>query len=276
MRFKPDLHIHTTASDGLTSPQNIAAKAEAQGVNLIAITDHDSIEGVLAYCQGQAVQMLAGVEMSAALDWGEVHILAYGNPLDNGAFRQYLQTLQVHRQMRVYDIIKQLKQCGLPLTKEDLPQQAGVSLGRKHVAQALVQKGYAASIGQAFEKYLTKGKLGYVPRELPVPSKVIAALRDFGLVPVLAHPGRIRQEGRHLEALLKVWQSAGLMGIEAYHPSHGDNRCFDQFAREQKLLVTGGSDYHGEPMHVPIGHMLAQWPNADADAKRLLEAIAKQ
>lgn len=275
----PDLHLHTIASDGIYDSEQIARLVQRAGVTLFSITDHDTVAGLpqakdAAYDRGLA--FIPGVEISTEGD-EEVHILGYGVRTDGAALLASLDEAARDRQGRIRAMGQKLGEIGLPLPVDEIMAQAGASVGRSHLARAMMEKGYVQDVQEAFKKFLGKGKPAYLPRNTMTASQAISLLRACGAVPVLAHPGLIHWPMEKLMPMLKVWQDAGLLGIEAYHPANQGNFAFwDRTARQRGLLVTGGSDYHdGTASHGQIGETAAFWPNACLDGWALFRACKK-
>lgn len=276
--FSPDLHVHTDASDGQFSPLQVIGLAKGKGVNLLAITDHDTLDGlskIMEQASDIDMDILPGVEISAGGD-NEVHILGYG--INEGMKRLHalLQDMRREREERVRRMIEKLRTLGMPIDLSEIASPQADSLGRAHIGRAMVRKGLADSIYDAFEKYLSPGRPGFEPRPKRKVSQVVRLLREEGAVPVIAHPGLLKMEPEDLRPLLYEWKEEGLMGLEAYHPAHlpAMTRTWDSLARKCGLLVTGGSDFHGQDgRHLDIGAMLPHWPAANEDVHKLLEVF---
>lgn len=240
-----DLHLHSTASDGVLSPTAVVAAAQAGAVDVIALTDHDSISGISEARQaGDAlgVWVVAGVELSAHVDEREVHVLGlHLDRLDTLGAR--LEDLACAREERAREIVDRLSATGVRLEFGDvLVLSGGGALGRPHVARALVAHGWAQDHRDAFERYLLPGRPGYVPkRKLPV-RDAIAYLHDTGGLAILAHPTPEDSLDR-----LTAFARDGLDGIEVAHPSlNGEERArLRAIADHLGLLKSGGSDWHG-------------------------------
>lgn len=253
-----DLHIHTNASDGSFSPLEIISFAQERRLGAISITDHDTIEGVKAVISANAatsgVRFLTGVEITAQPppDFGlsdSLHILGYGISIEDTELISLLLWLQKARDDRTPLIIKQLQQLGMDLTYEQLADSfSGPQLGRPHIAQLMVRKGYAESIDEAFDRYLGRGKPAYVDK-IRVPCKqAIETICHAGGVAVLAHPGLYKLPDARLENLLKRLKKMGLKGVEIYYPEHSVAQTANYKALSERLalLVTGGTDFHGD------------------------------
>ncbi|MBM7865317.1 PHP domain-containing protein [Heliobacterium gestii] len=249
---KMDLHTHSTASDGSLTPRELVAAARREGVGLMALTDHDTIDGVAEAREAGkelGVTVLAGVELSVDHEQREMHLLGYHIDPDHPALRAGLQQLIQYREERNPKIIELLRSMGIPITMEEVAQEAGSTvIGRPHFGRVLVKKGIVASVDEAFARYLGSGKPAYVKKERLLPEEGIALLRRAGGIPVLAHPVFLPEQSySELLRLLQRLKAAGLAGIEAYYPEHSfdDIRKFVRLAAEIGLYVTGGSDFHG-------------------------------
>ena len=253
-----DLHVHSTASDGSLSPVEILTLADQLRLGALAITDHDTVDGcAAAMASGIPCRMrfLTGVEISAS--WppsfagaGSFHLLGYGFRIDDPLLNQTLGTLQDARRQRNPRIIEKLNALGMDIDLDDISSQAAenVQLGRPHIASAMVQKGFVASINAAFDRFLGNGKPAYVDKFRVTCSRAIDMIIGAGGLPVLAHPGLLKIRDRErFETLVLELKSMGLRGIEAYYPEHGriwTTRYLD-VAQRYDLLVTGGTDFHG-------------------------------
>jgi predicted metal-dependent phosphoesterase TrpH len=252
-----DLHIHTNASDGSYSPFEIFTFAQERRLGAISITDHDTIEGVRAAVSANmtsAVQFLAGVEITAEpppdFDLSDsLHILGYGISIEDSELTSLLQRLQEARDDRTPLIIERLQQLGMDLTYAELADSfSGPQLGRPHIAQLMVRKGYADSIDDAFDHYLGRGNPAYVDKFRVPCKRAIETICHAGGVAVLAHPGLYKLPNDRLESLLKMLKKMGLQGIEIYYPEHSavQTACYETLAERFALLTTGGTDFHGD------------------------------
>jgi hypothetical protein len=240
-----DLHLHSTASDGLLAPAELVAAARTHGVDVIALTDHDSIDGLAdaRRCGAEvAVRVVAGVELSAHDEEREVHVL--GLHLDRiDALAARLADLARARRDRAREIVARLNAAGVRIEFDDVLALAGAcALGRPHVARALVAHGWAHDHRDAFDRYLLPGRPGYVgKRRLPV-ADAIALLHDAGGLAVLAHP-----TSEDSLAKLSSFAREGLDGVEVAHPSLGseDRARLSAIADHLGLVKSGGSDWHG-------------------------------
>ena len=277
--IRPDLHMHTTASDGIYDAAQLARLVQRADVTLFSITDHDTMAGLpqalnAAYDRGLA--FIPGVEISTESE-DEVHILGYGVKYDDPVLNECFSQAAQDRKDRILNTADKLAEMGLTIDKEALLSQAGASMGRPLLARALADKGYAKDVQEAFEKYLRKGRPAYLPRRTMSASQAIALLRQRNAVPVLAHPGLIKWPLEKLLPMLRMWQEAGLRGIEVYHHANkGSFAYWDEYARKHGLLVTGGSDYHdGTSSHGQIGEIADLWPRAMEDGWALYRAATR-
>ncbi len=253
-----DLHIHSTASDGTTAPMDIVAVASALGLKAIAITDHDTIDGakkVLSTGTPKNLEFLTGIEISALPPpsfkvSGSIHILGYGIDLNNPPLNECLESLKQARDERNPKIIHCLNQLGMDLTLDDVTREVGSGVtGRPHIAIAMVKKGFADSINDAFDRFLGKGQPAYVDKFRIKSAKAMELIKGAGGIPVLAHPYLIGIHDPHrFESFLTALKSMGLMGIEVLYPEHTPKAVafYARLAEKHSLLITGGSDFHGE------------------------------
>lgn len=241
-----DLHAHSTASDGVLSPQELVRLAKDSGISVLAVTDHDTLEGLpmaMAEAARVGLQVVAGVEITAHVGDLEVHILGHFIDPDDNRLAEFLASSRTDRIERARRMVEKLWALGLPLDmNEVLSLASGPSVGRPHVAQAMIRRGYVTSLKEAFDRYLTPGKPGYVERSRIPASEVIHAIKEADGVPSLAHP---RQYGR--DEIIPSLVQQGLMGLEVYHPEHDTESLFryERVCLEYGLLAVGGSDYHG-------------------------------
>ena len=252
-----DLHIHSTASDGSFTPEEILEHAQKLNLAAIAITDHDAIDGsreALRIGIPPSFNFLTGVEISAAHPpffpgSGSFHILGYNINLDNRELNQALSRLQDARRNRNPAILRRLNELGFEITLEEVNQEVGEGqLGRPHIAYAMVKKGFVASIDEAFDKYLGTNGPAYVDKYRIECEQAINIIRAAGGVPVLAHPALLNIENNQkLDSLLKNLVKMELKGIEVYYPEHSPRqvRQYTELAGKYGLLMTGGTDFHG-------------------------------
>jgi hypothetical protein len=262
LEFRPaaaiDLHIHSTASDGTLAPAEIIALAVRLGLGAISITDHDSIAGSReALLSGVPADLgfLTGVEISAEPPpsypgAGSIHILGYGLRLDDPELNRTLEKLQDSRRQRNPEIIARLNKLGIAIRIEEVEREAADGQpGRPHIAKLLVQKGVVKTIDDAFDRYLGNGKPAYVDKYRIESNHAIELINAAGGIPVLAHPCLLELERvEPLEDLLQEMMSMGLKGLEVYYPLHSPEqaRQYADLALRHHLLMTGGTDFHGD------------------------------
>jgi predicted metal-dependent phosphoesterase TrpH len=256
-RLGIDLHIHSTASDGSLTPAEIIRHAQRLNLAAIAITDHDSIFGSKEALQTgipPSLKFLTGVEISAAHPpffpgSGSLHILGYCINLDNQALNQALNRLREARKNRNPKIIKRLNELGLKISLEDVNQTvAHGQLGRPHIAQIMIKKGFVESMDEAFDKFLGAGKPAYVDKDRLGCEETVKKIRGAGGVPVLAHPALLNiNDDFQLEELIQNLIKIGMRGIEVYYPEHSPAQMqrYSELAGKYNLLMTGGTDFHG-------------------------------
>lgn len=246
-----DLHTHSTVSDGSDPPARIPELAAEAGCTAVALTDHDRLDGV-AEARARAgevgVDLVPGCELSCAFGPGTMHVLVYFLEPGHGPLQDALEGLQQERDARNRQMAERLSQLGLPVTYEDLEAESGgTGTGRPHVAAVLVRKGVVATVGEAFEKWLAKGKPGYVEKRRLPPSDAIALARASGAVPVLAHPLSLELGPGPLEATVIQLGEMGLAGMEAIYGRYSteERAGLAAMAARNRLVATGGSDHHG-------------------------------
>ena len=246
--MKIDFHAHTRHSDGTYTPTALIEEAKRRGVAVQAVTDHDTVAGVPeAEAAGAAlgVRVVWGVEFSTRDEAaGDVHVLGFFKGKPDAAFLALLERQLASRRERAEAMLVTLNGMGKPLTWDDL-KAAGASdssVGRPHVARALVAKGFCANVPEAFKRWLGPGRPAYVKHRVPAPEEAVKAIRAAGGVPGTAHPGRLRDSG-----VLERMAAAGLLALEVYHPDHRPEQIasLEEFARNRNLIPTGGSDFHG-------------------------------
>jgi 3',5'-nucleoside bisphosphate phosphatase len=249
-----DLHVHTTASDGRVSPQEILVQAQAAGLTAISITDHDTVDGLLSVTktleQTSGLEVIPGIEFSTDLPGHEVHILGYFIDPFHSELRLQLKYLIDDRIARVRKIVDKLEKLGYFIEYDRVVQLAGTStaIGRPHIARALVEKKYFSCVSDVFQDLLKTDGPAYVPHYKLDPQSVIKLIRLAGGLPILAHPRLIQSD-----EIVKKILSYGIVGIEAYHPIHEPDavKHYLAMAKEYHLCVTGGSDYHAIPERFP-------------------------
>ncbi|MDF2646756.1 PHP domain-containing protein [Paenibacillus sp. V4I7] len=262
-RIEADLHTHTTASDGTERPAANVQMAFDAGLGAIAITDHDTVSGVaeaLSAGRELGIEVVPGVEISTVANGQDIHVLGYYIDINNEQFLQRLASLRDTRDTRNNMIIDRLQQLGLDITMAEVLREVenikskGDTVGRPHIAAVLLNKGYVSSISEAFDRYLGTGAAAYANPPRIEPATAIGWIQEAGGKAVLAHPGIY-----HDDALVEAIIHQGLDGIEVYHSDHTpeEEAKYLSLAQRSGLLITAGSDFHGERggvvFHAPIG-----------------------
>ena len=275
MRSRGDFHTHSTASDGVLSPAALVDLAASQGVVYHALTDHDSTEGIAeartAAGRHTGYTLIPGVEMGTDIEGAEVHMLGlYLSPEDDD-LQAMLRRLRAGRVDRGYGIVEKLRGMGIMIEWERVKQIAGdASVGRPHIAQALVEAGYVPKVADAFDRWIGRNGPAYVERDKMTPAESVRCIVERGGMACLAHPADLQG----LDALLAELKAAGMAAMEVYYKDYppGTVERLRQAAERSGLLPLGGSDYHGifgndEPLPGDI-------PLPDAAIERFLEAAA--
>lgn len=246
-----DLHTHSTVSDGSDAPGRVAELAAEAGCSAFALTDHDRLDGIpeaRARAGQLGVEVVPGCEISCVWDAGTFHLLTYFVEADSQPLAGILTDLQAARDERNPVMIRRLQEAGLPITMEEVEAESGgVGTGRPHMAAVLVRHGAATSVQDAFDRWLAKGRPGYVDkRKLTVPEALDAAVASGG-VPVVAHPLSLGLTPPELDRTLGELALSGLGGIECLYGRYGpeERAGLADLARRHGLVVTGGSDHHG-------------------------------
>jgi len=247
-----DLHVHTTASDGTMSPTEMVRHARSCGLSAVAVTDHDTVEGVaeaLAVGVEVGIEVVPGIEISAEHNLGTLHVLGYYICHDDPCFLERISVLQQARNERNPLIIDRLREAGIAITMEQVEHEAATGqVGRPHFAKVMVQQGYVRTVREAFDRYLKKGARAYVDKYRFAPDAAIGCIRDAGGVAVLAHPSILGRQGSAvLQDLVAELSACGLQGIEVYYPEHSprQQKLYQSLASRFDLVETGGSDFHG-------------------------------
>lgn len=248
-----DLHLHTTASDGRCTPDELVDRASRAGVTVMAVTDHDTVAAipeVRSAAVACGIDVIAGIEITAVENGRDIHMLGYFMDSRDPRLEAFLAQQRARRIERVEALGLRLAQLGMPIDIGPLLMQAreqrGRSVGRPQVARAMVTAGYVADTREAFDRWLATDRPAFVPRRGAPPGEVIDIVHAAGGLVSLAHPGQT-----DVDAHLSAYAEAGLDAIELYHPDH-DAEAIDRYrtiASQLKLLATGGSDFHGDADH---------------------------
>jgi len=244
---KIDLHIHTTASDGKFSPEEVVYKSATLGLSVIAICDHDTVDGVadaLQMASALPTKVIPGVELSTLAPGNEVHVLGYFIDYTDPELRAALADSRNSRRERAQAMIAKLKGLGIHIDWQRVQQIAdNASIGRPHIALAMLEKGYVTSFKEAFTKYISCGGPAYAERCKITPAEAVALIIKADGLPVLAHPTTINDP----ETMIAQLKAAGLVGMEVYYNGYTDDErnSLARMASKYNLIATGGSDYHG-------------------------------
>jgi predicted metal-dependent phosphoesterase TrpH len=253
-----DLHLHSTASDGRLSPEEVVRTAAKLGLAVISITDHDSVDGIAPALKAAEnhppLRVIPGVECSTDVPHGEVHVLGYFIDYTNPELVIKLAAFRNSRKVRAQKMIDKLAGMGINIEWNRVEDIAGSgSVGRPHIAQAMLEKGYVPSLKEAFNRYIGREAPAYVEREKMTPEEVVQLTTRVGGLAVLAHPADIED----LEHLIPRLQRVGLVGMEVYYNNYPlrTTQYLASLAHKHALVATGGSDFHGmdNATETPIG-----------------------
>ncbi len=245
---KVDLHIHSTASDGRLSPAEVVGKSVAAGLTVIALADHDTVDSIVPALEAAKtfprLEVIPAVEISTDVPRGDVHILGYFIDYTHPELTATLASLRSSRRERARAMIVKLKRLGIQIEWQRVQQIAGSStIGRPHIAQAMLEKGYISSIREAFTKYISWDGPAYVTRQKITPVEAVALIIKANGLPVLGHPSYVHD----LDMMITELKAAGLVGMEVYYKDYTEEERngLGRLARKHNLIATGGSDYHG-------------------------------
>lgn len=257
-----DLHSHSIVSDGSLSPEDLVSRAAAQGVNVLALTDHDVTEGLSAARQAateHGIHLVSGVEISVTWNGATVHILGLGIDEDNDELQKGLGELREFRAWRAREIARRLEKKGILDSYDGAIQYAkGALVSRTHFAHYLVETGRAKNVRDVFKKYLVKGKPGYVPGQWARLDDAVQWINAAGGQAVVAHPARYRLSATNLRKLLSEFKACGGVGLEVVSSAHSESDCITmgRYASQFELLASCGSDFHGpEQPWVELGRI---------------------
>ncbi|MDP2848550.1 MAG: PHP domain-containing protein [Humidesulfovibrio sp.] len=250
MHQRIDLHTHSTVSDGTLTPTELMRAAKAAGLAAIALTDHDTFEGLAearAEAEKQNIEMVPGCELSLDFNGLPTHLLALFVDERPGHVVHELLRVRKARAARNLTMLEKLKTVGVHLKLEDVESHATGVVGRPHMAQAMLKAGVVRTFEEAFARFLGSGGLAYVPKAKLTPVEAIGAIHADGGLAVLAHPYLLSQQPRQLEAMLTELTGMGLDGVEVYYTEHSDKytALVADLAQRLGLLMSGGSDFHG-------------------------------
>lgn len=266
-----DLHLHTTASDGRLTPTRLVALAARQGVRLMAITDHDSTDGLEEAFEEahehRQLKVIPGIELGTEVPGGEIHILGYYIQYRNTDVQDVLQKFRLGRVDRARGMVEKLGEMGVQLEWRRVQEIAGEgSVGRPHIALAMVEKGYISHPAEAFPTYIGRNCPAYVERAKLTPREAVLLIRNWDGAPVLAHPADIE----NIEETLEDLKSAGLAGMEVHYAQYTDEKINElaEIARRHDLLACGGSDYHA------LGNPVEPLPGSVGPSMEVVERLA--
>lgn len=258
-----DLHMHSSFSDGEMPPEYLVEWAAELGLKAISLTDHDTTRGLQrAIARGRelGVEVIPGCEISVKLSGGTFHLLAYFYDLNDEGFEGTLRDIADKRETRNRKIVASLAEHGMPLTYEEVLEEAGEAVvGRPHIAAVMERNGYVTSRQEAFDKWISNDGPCYFEKDTFGPEEALKFVREHHAVPVIAHPIWLNRGGLDkTEEYLKQLKEWGLMGLEAVYPDHDEvwTEGLKEIAKRLELIVTGGSDYHGGKTkpHTTLGH----------------------
>jgi predicted metal-dependent phosphoesterase TrpH len=243
-----DLHLHTTASDGLCAPSVLVDMAWRAGIRTMSVTDHDTIaavEEIAGLARDAGMAFVPGIEITAVHEGRDVHMLGYFIDPKNVSFEAFLAGQRADRVRRLAEMVDRLAEMGKPVNRDSIltAKPGGGSVGRPMVAKALVKAGHATDMRQAFDELIGEGRPAFIPRRGPDPAEVIDIIARAGGIASIAHPGLLKRDD-----LIPALAAAGLTALEAFHSDH-DSATTEHYlalAERHGLAVSGGSDYHGE------------------------------
>jgi predicted metal-dependent phosphoesterase TrpH len=264
-----DLHTHTTASDGRCTPAELVARASAARLTVLSVTDHDTVAGceaVAAACGAAGIEFVAGIEITAAREDTDVHVLGYFIDVQSETLRTFLTEQRQQRLDRIRQMIAKLATFGIRLDADAIVQPAiddpSRSVGRPWIARALVAGGYVKSTNDAFGRWLSRGTPAFVPRQSAPPEQVIERIHDAGGLASMAHPGLVERDD-----WIPAMVEAGLDALEVYHTDHDQKATghYRTLAERLGLAMSGGSDFHGDESHGAPSPGTVSLPREDFD-----------
>jgi 3',5'-nucleoside bisphosphate phosphatase len=262
-----DLHAHTTASDGTFTPTQLMEHAVEKGLTAVAVTDHDTTDGLPEAAQAarqRGIEFVPGIELSISYHSGRFHMLGYFIDWENPTLAGRLQLLKENRIKRNQLMAAKMEELDLPVTLEDIiAESGGGQVGRPHMAMAMVKKGIVSTVQEAFDKYLADGAMAHFPKDKITAEEGIELIHAAGGLAVMAHPDSLKMDNATLLEDLKRLKEQGLDGIECYYNNHSPQRSRDllAIAQEAGLIATGGSDFHGAAKpHVQLGVVVEGQP----------------
>ena len=279
-----DLHVHTTASDGQYTPTQIMEKAAERNISVVAITDHDTVDGIeeaRIAAEKNGITLVPGVELNINFPTGEFHLLGLGYTHISDSFRTILDSLVNNRELRNEKMIEKIRADGIDITLEEMKKDfPNTVLGRPHFAAELEKKKIVKNRQMAFDRYLAKGRPWYVERIGTNLDEAVLAIRESGGIPVIAHPMSLYQSWGKLPEILKDFHERGVLGLEAFHPGARVTECLrlEELAQKLGLFVTAGRDFHGEKIRGDrkLGHTCGGKKIEDRYYEGLRNALEKR
>ncbi len=274
-----DLHAHTTASDGSLTPSELVALAKSMGLRALAVTDHDTIDGIpeaIAAAGDLGIELIPGIELASEHDRGRLHVLGYWVQHDSPSLTGRLRQLKDNRSRRNELMVEKMRSLGLAITMEDVVAESGGGVvARPHMAMALVRKGIVPNVRDAFRQYLSEGAPAHVPRDKIGPREASDLIHSAGGLAVVAHPISLGLEPDEVPAEFARLKNEGLDGVECYYSrfTHEESQLFLAAAETVGLLPTGGSDYHGAARpEIMLGNVIDGAPAPYSLLERLKQA----
>lgn len=279
-----DLHSHTTASDGDHTPTQLIARAAECGLTALAVTDHDTLNGLEEAIEAgkrYGVEVVPGIELSAEIDFGQCHILGLFVPPTSERMRQRLEEVLNNRNRRNERILAKMQAHGIEITYEEVEAEAGGDvIARPHFAKVLLKKGFISSMQEAFDKHLTKGGTFYVDRVRLSPEECIALIHEAGGLAILAHPNNLKRNPAETEAKIAELKAMGLDGFEARYNLHTPDDTAHYLAMAERLgmVTSGGSDFHGVTVKpkVFLGHVEGELPAPNSVLETLKASLKRK
>lgn len=277
-----DLHLHTTYSDGTLSPTELVDLCAQKGLKVIAISDHDSTEGVAearSAATKHGIEIIPAIELSTDVPDNEIHMLGYFVDIEDTGFQDLLREFRAGREDRGRQMVERLRQLGMEITWEEVELIAdGAAVGRPHIAQAMIDRGYVSEWQEAFERYIGRTGPAYVERTRLEPEEAVQVLLENGALPVMAHPLYYeREDTQKLRRVVASLKEAGMIGLEVHYGEFSESEIdmLANIAAELDLVPCGGSDYHasGKPGEIIPGE--AGPPMSTVDALREKKGLAR-
>ncbi len=254
-RYKSDMHMHSVYSDGFWTPHQLVEAGVKQGVQVMSLTDHDTMQGVpemLEECKSAGIIGLSGIEFSS-MSSCEVHVLGYGLDPSNIKLQKEIEELQASRENRNLALLQKLKEYDIIVTIDEMREFSNHVLGRSQIGMVMAKKGYVKNVNEAFDKWIGNGKPCFISSFKKTPEEIVDIIVKYGGRAVLAHPGRIKMTNQ--EPFIRGLKERGMHGIEVHYSTHSreEVRFYNNMAKKYNLIATVGSDFHGEGRSAKIG-----------------------